>query len=48
MHDGLNIDWVGGKPPVYEPECGFNNERCIKERGKREAAIVMISLYVQY
>ncbi|XP_023216984.1 guanylate cyclase 32E-like [Centruroides sculpturatus] len=22
------IDWVNGKPPVDEPTCGFNNEKC--------------------
>lgn len=23
------IEWVGGKPPLVEPECGFRGQKCI-------------------
>ncbi|XP_053607986.1 guanylate cyclase 32E-like [Plodia interpunctella] len=25
---GSNIPWIGGKPPVAEPPCGFNGAKC--------------------
>lgn len=31
LHSGMAINWLGGKPPADEPECGFQNEKCIKQ-----------------
>ncbi|KRX90032.1 Guanylate cyclase 32E [Trichinella pseudospiralis] len=28
---GLRVDWVGGKPPQDEPECGFRGEYCVDQ-----------------
>lgn len=25
------IEWVGGKPPIAEPKCGFRGEKCISK-----------------
>ena len=27
--EGQTIDWIGGKPPVDEPACGFLGEKCV-------------------
>ncbi|KAI6177512.1 Guanylate cyclase [Aphelenchoides bicaudatus] len=35
------IHWPGGKPPADEPECGFDNRRCIDERDQRMKIIIM-------
>ncbi|XP_049775726.1 guanylate cyclase 32E [Schistocerca cancellata] len=28
------IDWVGGRPPIAEPPCGFRDEKCISHTGE--------------
>ncbi|XP_074600501.1 guanylate cyclase 32E-like [Brevipalpus obovatus] len=25
------IDWIGGRPPASEPDCGFDGEKCIRK-----------------
>ncbi|KAK2159125.1 hypothetical protein LSH36_158g05017 [Paralvinella palmiformis] len=27
--EGESIDWIGGKPPIDEPRCGFLGEKCM-------------------
>lgn len=29
-----NFKWVGGKPPIAEPKCGFRGEKCISYTGE--------------
>ena len=29
------IQWVGGKPPLAEPPCGFKGEKCVYQRDWR-------------
>lgn len=31
LHLFDKISWVGGKPPVAEPNCGFHGKKCISE-----------------
>lgn len=40
------IPWVGGKPPIAEPECGFRAEKCISYAREISAAIAGIILLI--
>lgn len=40
------ISWVGGNPPIAEPECGFRGEKCISYAKEISAAIAGIILLV--
>lgn len=50
VHKGLqlfeNIPWVGGKPPIAEPECGFRGEKCISYAREISAAIAGVILLI--
>lgn len=40
------IVWVGGKPPIAEPECGFRGEKCISYAREISASIAGVILLV--
>lgn len=40
------IPWVGGKPPIAEPECGFRGEKCISYAREISAAVAGIILLI--
>ena len=35
LYPNATIEWINGAPPVDEPECGFDNEKCIETQGKK-------------
>lgn len=40
------IPWIGGKPPIAEPECGFRGEKCISYAREISAGIAGIVLLI--
>lgn len=41
-----NIQWVSGKPPIAEPDCGFRGEKCISYAREISAAIAGVVLLI--
>ncbi|XP_050522533.1 receptor-type guanylate cyclase Gyc76C isoform X2 [Daktulosphaira vitifoliae] len=42
----LVINWIGGKPPVAEPHCGFRGEKCITHTAEILSVVAGILLLV--
>lgn len=37
------IEWIGGRLPLDEPECGYENQRCVLSVGARTSAPAALS-----
>uniref|UniRef100_A0A1B0EWC7 Guanylate cyclase n=2 Tax=Lutzomyia longipalpis TaxID=7200 RepID=A0A1B0EWC7_LUTLO len=38
------MNWLSGKPPIAEPQCGFRGEKCISYTGEISAGIAGVAL----